>query len=575
MSATGSFQPTAGRLLNVKSTPTPVLALRDAVSRVVSRPLAGRWSDGLSPLVERYDTAIVGAGSAGAILAARLTEDGARTVCLIEAGPDHADLAAMPDELRTASMIDERHAPYLWHHTARATPLRPALAVPSGRVVGGSSAINTTVFLWALRPDLDAWAEVAGSSWSYEACVPYFQRIESDLDFPDGTHGTTGPVPVERPARSTWSKAAAAYHELCVSLGHPECPDLNAPDAVGVGPVPFNKRDGVRMSTAVAYLAPARTRPNLTILARSCARRVVCDGTRAVAVEVATEAGPLVVEAGEIVLSAGAIASPQLLMLSGIGPAEDVARAGITPIADLRCVGGNLRNHPLCATAWSIAPTYGEPELLGIPWQTQLRTTAPGSTDREDACLGMAVLGARPVATAAPVTATSEPKLGISALLMHAASSGTVRLASADPDIQPEIDLNYLAEPSDLERMRAMVRLAVELGRHSRLDGLRGELLAPTPADLATDAALDEWMLRNVLTSHHPAGTCRMGSDDGSVVDDQGRVHGFEGLRVVDASIMPDCPRVNVNATTMMVAEKIADAMRGIAPATTDARAPA
>jgi choline dehydrogenase len=169
----------------------------------------------------------------------------------------------------------------------------------------------------------------------------------------------------------------------------------------------------------------------------------------------------------------------------------------------------------------------------------------------------MAVIGGR---------AGTEPRLGISTLLMHAASSGSVRLASADPDVQPEIDLNYLADASDLTRMRAMIRLAIDLGRDPRLDGLRGELLGPTPADLGSDRALDEWILRNVLTSHHPAGTCRMGSDEMAVVDDQGRVHGFEGLRVVDASIIPDCPRVNINATTMMVAEKVADAMRGVGP---------
>lgn len=457
-------------------------------------------------------------------------------------------------------MIDERHAPYLWHHTARATALRPSLAAPSGRVVGGSSAINTTVFLWPLRRDLDAWTAVAGPSWSYERCVPYFQKIESDLDFPTGLHGTSGPVAVERPTPETWSRAAAAYREVCLDQGYPECPDFNAPDAVGIGPVPFNKRDGMRLSTAVAYLAPARSRPNLTILARACARRVVFRGARAVAVEVATESGPLVLEADEIVLSAGAVASPQLLMLSGIGPADEIGRFGIGPIADLPGVGRNLRNHPLCATGWSIASEYGAPEVLGIPWQTQLRTTAPGSSDREDACLGMAVLGPRPGASA-------EPRLGISTLLMHAASSGSVRLASADPDVQPEIDLNYLAEPSDLERMRSMIRLAIELGRHSRLDGLRGELVSPAPPDLASDRTLDEWILRNVLTSHHPAGTCRMGSDGMAVVDEAGRVHGLEGLRVVDASIMPDCPRVNVNATVMMVAEKVADAMRGVAPA--------
>ncbi len=466
-------------------------------------------------------------------------------------------------------MIDERHAPYLWHHTARATALRPSLAAPSGRVVGGSSAINTTVFLWALRPDLDAWAAVAGPSWSYERCLPYFQRLESDADFPDGLHGRTGPVSVERPPRETWSRAAAAYREVCLDMGYPECPDFNAPDAVGIGPVPFNKRAGMRVSTAVAYLAPARSRPNLTIIARACARRVVCRGTRALAVEVATETGPLVIEADEVVLSAGAVASPQLLMLSGIGPADEIARFGIRPLADLPGVGRNLRNHPLCATAWSIAPAYGEPEILGIPWQTQLRTTAPGSSDREDACLGMAVLGARPVATAARAAAPpAEPRLGISTLLMHAASSGSVRLASADPDVQPDIDLNYLAEPNDLERMRSMIRLAVELGRHSRLEGLRGELVSPAPPDLASDRALDEWILRSVLTSHHPAGTCRMGSDDMAAVDDQGRLHGFESLRVVDASILPDCPRVNVNATVMMVAEKVADAMRAARPAT-------
>lgn len=510
-------------------------------------------------LTRHFDTVIVGAGSAGAILAARLSEDPARTVCLVEAGPDHPDPDRLPAELRDVSMIDARHEPYLWHHTARATELRPVIASPSGRVVGGSSAINTAVFLWALRGDLDAWATVAGPAWAYEACVPYFQKLESDRDFRDGLHGHTGPIPVERPPREAWRPPAVAYFEACLDSGHPACPDFNRPDATGIGPVPFNVRGKERVSTAVAYLAPARARANLTILARSCARRIIFSGTRAAAVELQTEGGPIVVEAAEVILSAGAIGSPQLLMLSGVGPADQLAALGIAPLADLRGVGGNLRNHPLAAASWRPADGTEPQEQLPTPWQVQLRCTAPGSRERDDACLGVAGLGKRDAAGV-----LQDPRVGISALLMHASSAGELHLVSTDPDVPPSVDYRYLSEPDDATRMRSMIRLALELGRHRALDAVRGSRLQPTVDDLASDRALDEWIGRNVLTSHHPCGTCRMGaaSDRDAVVDQAGRVHGLDGLRVVDASIMPDCPRVNINATTMMLAEKIADVIR-------------
>jgi len=299
-------------------------------------------------------------------------------------------------------------------------------------------------------------------------------------------------------------------------------------------------------------------------------RRILIAGTRARGIEVTRDGERLAIEADEVILSAGAIGSPQLLLLSGIGPAAEIAPFGIAPVVDLRGVGRNLRNHPLAAVSWRVSERYASATELPIPWQIQLRCTAPGSSHVNDACLGAAVLTKR--------TPDHQPRIGVSALLMHAVSAGELRLASADPQVQPAIDLGFFREPDDLRRMRAMIALALELGSRPELAPLRASRSTPEDAALASPGAMDEWLLTNVLTSHHPCGTARMGSasDTDAVVDAAGRVHGVEGLRVVDASIMPDCPRVNINATTMMVAEKIAAAMRaGTTPPAVAVRAPA
>jgi choline dehydrogenase-like flavoprotein len=334
--------------------------------------------------------------------------------------------------------------------------------------------------------------------------------------------------------------------------------------------VPFNTHEGRRMSSAVAFLAPARGRANLRILADTTACRVVLEHGRAAGIEIDHDGARITIAAGEVILSAGAIGSPQILLLSGIGPPRELARHGIACVVDRHGVGRNLRNHPLVGTSWHVTDEYAKTATeLPIPWQVQLRTTAPGSRDHLDVCLGAAVL--------TKYTPNHVPRIGISVLLMHAASAGQLRLANADPHSQPMIDLGFMNEPDDLARIRSSIGLARELGATNALDGLRVSLAAPDEADLSSDRALDDWIKRNVLTSHHPCGTARMGpaGDPDAVTDAEGRVHGVDGLRVVDASIMPDCPRVNINATTMMVAEKIATAMRAAADARAASSAPA
>jgi choline dehydrogenase len=507
----------------------------------------------------RYDVVIIGAGSAGNVLATRLSEDKERSVLLLEAGPDYPDFNRLPDDLRLGNSTTAAIAgPHTWGFfgTANAHQSEPMM-VPRGKVTGGTSAINGQVVLRGVPEDYDAWADWGNDAWSYRQVLPYFRKMETDLDEAGDFHGSYGPLPVRRHKREHWLPMQEAFFRACVEAGFPEDWDMNSPGSTGVGPYPMNNRDGVRVSTAIAYLNLARHRLNLTIRANVQVSRILFDGTRAAAVVADSGGERFIVDAGEIVLSAGAVASPHLLMLSGVGPAAQLRELGIPLVHDLPGVGQNYRDHPFIPIMLRVRDDY-LPEARSPRLQVGLRYTTPGSSSRND----MQLMPSWFTDPRGGVTVEGDP-LGVRfvAILESAVGAGEIRLTSADPYVQPSLDYRFLSEPWDRERMRQAVRLAVRLSEHPAFRGIITERISPTDTDLASDDALDRWLLANVSTAHHLAGTCKMGpaSDPLAVVDQYGHVRGLSGLRVVDASIMPDVVRANTNATVIMMAERVAD----------------
>ena len=524
-----------------------------------------------------YDYIIIGAGSAGCVLANRLSEDPAVRVLLLEAGPrDWHPFIHMPAGL--AKLVGKKGVN--WDYDTAPEPQLDGRTLwwPRGKVLGGSSSINAMCYVRGVPGDYDDWAANGASGWDWRGVLPYFKRAERNDRGADALHGDEGPLYVSD-LRHT-NPLSHAFVDAGVQAGFARNADFNGPTQAGFGLYQVTQKNGARCSSAVAYLQPVRERANLTVVTGALVNRITVERGRASGV-VYSAGGKAFHQpaAREVLLSGGAINSPQLLMLSGIGPARELRRLGIPVVHDAEQVGANLQDHlDICTLFHSTQRvTYDRVSDLRIAFDYYLRGHAgAGSSNIAEA--GGFVRSAlapdeRPDIQLHFVPAMLDDhgrrRLAGDGYTLHACflrprSRGRVSLASARAHDKARIQANYLgdAEGFDLRMMLECAKLSRELLAQRAFDPYRGAPIFPARTDLS-DAELTEFIRAKAETVYHPVGTCRMGSDEASVVDPQLRVRGIEGLRVIDASVMPTLPGGNTNAPTIMIAERAADLIAG------------